>query len=481
LLGATVTLADMKPSRLTAAHASPDFAELVCSNSLGANSIESAKGLLKQELRELGSLVIECADRTSVPAGGALAVDRALFARLVTEKIKSCGRIFIHCGEAEEIPDCVACIVATGPLTSAPMASAIARLLGQDNLYFFDAAAPIVERASIDESRTFLASRYGKGARAGAGAGAGGAASAGSNPESSNPESPNPESPDPEGPDPEGDYINCPMDRQQYERFVSELLRAETAEVEGFEDGMLYEGCMPLESMAKRGFDALRFGPLKPKGLIDPATGREPYAVAQLRRDNAEGTLYNLVGFQTRLRFGEQRRVFGLLPGLERAEFARYGVMHRNTFIRSPGMLDARYALRAGAAGASGAAGAYGASAAYGAAGALYFAGQLAGVEGYAESVSSGLVAGINAAMGALGGGRRPVLFPAHTLTGALARHVSAYAGRDFQPMGASFGILDPPQGGGGRLKKRERHRLLAERSLDAARQLRLRLEKEWT
>jgi methylenetetrahydrofolate--tRNA-(uracil-5-)-methyltransferase len=537
-LGASVALVDMKPRKLSAAHTSTDFAELVCSNSLGANSLESAKGLLKQELREMGSLVIECADRTGVPAGGALAVDRARFARLVTEKIKNSGRIFIHCAEAEELPDAAACIVATGPLTSDPMSSAIARLLGQDSLYFFDAAAPIVERASIDESKTFLASRYGKGAgaeaAAGAGIGSGAAGSGAAGPAGADSgaadSAPEPGAGGAEGAagdsgtgcaagaagepcaagaagdsgagcaagaagEPcaagaagdsgaaEGDYINCPMDKPQYERFVSELLRAETAEVKGFEERMLYEGCMPLESMARRGFDALRFGPLKPKGLFDPATGREPYAVAQLRRDNAEGTLYNLVGFQTRLRFGEQKRVFGLLPGLEGAEFARYGVMHRNTFIKSPGILDARYALRPGAA-AGGAATGCGGVAAMGAGGpaaasgqtarrALFFAGQLAGVEGYAESVSSGLVAGINAAMAVLGG--PPAIFPPNTLIGALAGHVSSYSGRDFQPMGASFGILGPLDRGG-RLRKRERHRLLAERSLDAIRQLRLRL-----
>ncbi|MDR3119907.1 MAG: methylenetetrahydrofolate--tRNA-(uracil(54)-C(5))-methyltransferase (FADH(2)-oxidizing) TrmFO [Clostridiales bacterium] len=422
-LGVRVRLIDMKPKRLTAAHHSDDFAELVCSNSLGAASTENAKGLLKQELRELGSLVVRCADENRVPAGGALAVDRLRFSEAVTRAICADGNIEIECAEVGEIPAARPCVIATGPLTTDGLSANIRERLGSGSLYFFDAAAPIVALRSVDESRTFRASRYDKG-----------------------------------GGD---DYVNCPMTREEYQIFTDALVAAETAEQKDFEETKLFSGCMPVESIAKRGPDTLRFGPLKPKGLIDPVTGREPYAVVQLRQDDAEGRLYNLVGFQTRLRFGEQKRVFGLIPGLANAEFVRYGVMHRNTFLDSPRLLKADYAARREPK--------------------LFFAGQITGVEGYVESVSSGLVAGISAARGLLG--LPAVQLPPETMTGALAKYVSSYAGADFQPMNANFGILAQPEqteplcATRRRLSKRERNRFYAERAIEAIRAFAARLE----
>ena len=414
--GVPVRLLEMKPERNSPAHRSPDFAELVCSNSLGSNVTENGKGLLKEELRIMGSLVVRCADLSAVPAGGALAVDRERFSALVTKKIREHQNIEAVCTEVIDFPQHAYFIVATGPLTGRKLSEAIAAELGQEQLFFYDAAAPILSLSSIDESQTFRASRYGHG---------------------------------------DDDYINCPMDETTYECFVDALLEAETAQMKEFEDLKLFEGCMPVENMAHRGRDTLRFGPMKPKGLVDPATGREPYAVVQLRQDNAEGTRFNMVGFQTRLKQPEQRRVFGMIPGLRDAEFLRYGMMHRNTFIRSPGLLDATYSIGGDCK--------------------RYFAGQITGVEGYVESVSSGFVAGLNAAQAVLG--RPPVKFPTSTMIGALANHAAAYMGGEFQPMNANFGILDifpnKPRTG-----KRERYIKMAERALCAVRDIQAGIEQ---
>ncbi len=334
--GVAVTLWEQKPLRRSAAHQSDGFAELVCSNSLGGDRPGTAPGLLKEELRLLGSLILSCADESRVEAGGALAVDREVFSARVTAAVEGCPGIRVVRGECAAVPAEGDVIVATGPLTEGALAADIARLLGVENLYFFDASAPLVTYESIDLEQAFFASRWDKGG---------------------------------------ADYINCPMDEEQYTAFWEALVAAETAPVHGFEEGMVFEGCMPVEVMAKRGPKTLAYGPLRPVGLKDPRTGRLPYAVVQLRRDNAEGTLYNLVGFQTHLKFGEQKRVFSLIPALRRAEFARYGVMHRNSFLQSPRLLDYRWALRTDRR--------------------LRFAGQLTGVEGYVESTASGLAAGI--------------------------------------------------------------------------------------
>ena len=416
-LGAAVVLIDMKPSGRTPAHSGDGFAELVCSNSLGAQSVDSAKGLLKQELRELGSLILRCADECRVPAGGALAVDRKRFSAAVTRSIKDCENIRTVCAEVLEIPAERPCIIATGPLTTQSLLADIADRLGSGCLYFFDAASPIVALDSIDTDLTYRASRYGKG---------------------------------------DGCYINCPMTRGQYEAFTAELCAAETAEQHGFEDSKLFEGCMPVESIAKRGPDTLRFGPLKPKGLADPATGSEPYAVVQLRQDDLEGRLYNLVGFQTRLKFGEQKRVFSMIPGLGRADFARYGVMHRNAYVNAPQALGRTYASNGDAG--------------------LYIAGQLAGVEGYMESVSSGLTAGINSVLRA--GGEPPMEFARETLIGALAGYISDRRGAGrFQPMNANFGLLPSLEGPASRMRKKERNAALADRSLAQIRTSATRLD----
>ena len=433
LLGADVRLIDMKPRARSPAHHIDGFAELVCSNSLGSLSIENAKGLLKQELRALYSLIISCADMCKVPAGNALAVDRARFSEAVMHALQSRRGIKIECAELDKIPDERPCIIATGPLTTQNLLVDIAARLGNGQLYFFDAASPIVTLRSIDESKIYRSSRYDKG---------------------------------------EGGYINCPMSREQYEAFADALRGAETAELHGFEDTKLFEGCMPVENLAKRGADTLRFGPLKPKGLADPATGREPYAVVQLRQDDLEGGLFNLVGFQTRLKFGEQRRVFSMIPGLENAEFVRYGVMHRNAYIDSPRALDCTYTLRGDNNNYCG----------------LYFAGQITGVEGYVESVSSGLTAGIFSVLKERGW---PCAgFPPETLTGALARYISAdrhgeparsldlpegpgivaahMGAKRFQPMNSNFGILPPLDEADSRKGKRERYAKYASRSLVA-------------
>lgn len=389
-LGVKVELYEMKPHKYSPAHHSEGYAELVCSNSLRSNDTSNAVGLLKAELSRLGSLIMEAAYATEVPAGSALAVNRDLFSEYITEKIKNHPNITVIEGEVTEIPDEGIVVIASGPLTSEALAGSISAYTGGGELHFFDAAAPIVDFSSIDTSVAFFASRWGKG---------------------------NPE-----------DYLNCPMTREQYDLFYNELINAKSAPLKAFdrelqEDLTVFEGCMPVEVMASRGYDTLRFGPMKPVGLPDPKTGEDAFATVQLRRENKEGTMYNIVGFQTHLTFGEQKRVFGLIPGLENAEFFRYGVMHRNTYLNSPGFLTATYSV--------------------GREGRLFFAGQMTGVEGYVESASSGFVAGINAAMMALG--REAVVFPRETEIGALAHYVSEGGiSSSFQPMNANFGIIAP-------------------------------------
>jgi methylenetetrahydrofolate--tRNA-(uracil-5-)-methyltransferase len=380
--GIPVTLIEMKPAKMTPAHVSPYFGELVCSNSLRSDELSNAVGLLKAELRRLGSLIMESADLNRVPAGGALAVDRVGFARYITEKIRACENIEIVEKEADDIPDGEA-VIATGPLTSDAMAARLTRLCPEFDLHFFDAVAPIVTLESVDMDSAFFASRYGKGT---------------------------------------ADYVNCPMTRDEYTAFVTELTAAKQAEIHGFDDAGVFEGCMPVEVMARRGEDTLRFGPLKPVGLADPRTGEEPYAVVQLRKDNAEGTIYNIVGFQTHLTWGEQKRVFSMIPALREAEFVRYGVMHRNTYLDSPGLLDRYYRLKSELR--------------------VSFAGQMTGVEGYVESCASGMLVGIETAARAMG--LPPVDFPQETAIGALAHYVSAGSVGDFQPMNVNFGIITP-------------------------------------
>ncbi len=397
--GFAVDLYEMKPKKMSPAHHSGDFCELVCSNSLRSDRIENAVGLLKAELRVLGSLILRVADETRVPAGGALAVDREGFSARVSEIIRSHPNITIHSEEVTRVPDAPA-IIATGPLTSDALAEEIARLTGEP-LHFYDAAAPIVTYDSLDMTKVYRASRYGRG----------------------------------------DDYLNCPMTREEYEAFYRALISAETAELHSFETPRVFEGCMPVEVMAKRGEQTLCFGPMKPVGLeID---GREPYAVVQLRQDDKDGRLFNLVGFQTNLKFTEQRRVFGLIPGLEHAEFARYGVMHRNTFLNSPKLLKFDYQIRTVPG--------------------LYFAGQMTGVEGYVESASSGFVAAVSLARQL--GGQEPVDFTAKTAIGSLGHYVSGYVGDDFQPMNVTFGIMESiPE----RIRKKAlRYAKVAERALE--------------
>ena len=405
--GMAVELCEMRPARTTPAHTSDLLAELVCSNSLGSKLVDRAPGLLKEELRRLSSLVVECADATAVPAGGALAVDREAFARLVTERIEAHPRITLQRREVTSFPQGLPVVVATGPLTSPDLADSIARLTGSAYLYFYDAMAPIITADSIDMTIAFRASRYGHG---------GG----------------------------DGDYINCPMNQFEYERFVRELVGAETIALRDFEleDPSFFEACLPVEVLGRRGDQALAFGPMKPVGLTDPRTGRRPYAVVQLRQDNHSATLYNLVGFQTNLAWGEQERVFRLVPGLAHAEFVRFGQMHRNTFINAPSLLLSTMQLRKRAD--------------------LFFAGQITGTEGYVGSVSSGWVAGVNAAR--LASGLNPVVFPATTMIGALCTYISNANPDGFQPMKANFGLLpplDPPV-----RKKRERYAAYARRGL---------------
>lgn len=381
--GIQVELWEMKPDKKTPAHVSNDFAELVCSNSLRSDELSNAVGLLKEELRRMGSLIMECADANRVPAGGALAVDREAYARMVTERICSNPNIHIRRGEVRSIPDGEV-VIASGPLTSDALAEQIAALCPGGDLHFYDAAAPIVTAESIDMGSAFYASRYGKGS---------------------------------------ADYINCPLDRDEYLAFWRELCNAEQAPVHGFDDGGVFEGCMPVEVMARRGEDTLRYGPMKPVGLVDPRNGRDNYAVVQLRRDNAQGTIYNIVGFQTHLRFPEQRRVFSMIPALKNAEFVRYGVMHRNTYLNSPKLLDRYYRLRADKR--------------------ISFAGQMTGVEGYVESCASGLLVGIETSRRLLG--QAPIDFPAETAIGALGLYISGGSvSGNFQPMNINFGIISP-------------------------------------
>ncbi len=381
--GIAVTLREMKPQKMTPAHHSPGFAELVCSNSLRSDQLENAVGLLKEELRRCGSLILRCADETRVEAGGALAVDREGFSAAVTAAVRSHPGITVEEGEVTSILQGEV-VIATGPLTSDALSEAVAGLFPDHGyLNFFDAAAPIVTFDSIDMDRAWFASRYGKGT---------------------------------------ADYINCALSEEEYLAFWKELCAAQEAEVHGFEDKNVFEGCMPVEVMARRGMQTLAFGPLKPKGLPDPKTGREPYAVVQLRRDNAAGTLYNLVGFQTHLKWGEQKRVFSMVPALRNAEYVRYGVMHRNTYLDSPRLLDRYYRVRGQER--------------------ITFAGQITGVEGYVESTASGFLAGVELARRLTGQG--PLDFPRETAIGALAQYVSCESVTDFQPMNINFGIMPP-------------------------------------
>ena len=409
--GVNVTLCEMKPKKFTPAHHSENFAELVCSNSLRSNELSNAVGLLKEEMRRLGSLMIEAADATAVPAGSALAVDRTGFSAYITDKIRNHPHITVVETEICALPEDGVTVVASGPLTSDALSEAIDRRIGGKKLHFFDAAAPIVDFSSINMDIAFFASRYGKG---------------------------------------EASYINCPMTKEQYDVFYDALIHAKEAELKEFDkesqrDLKVFEGCMPVEVMARRGYETLLFGPLKPVGLPLPATGKDAYAVVQLRQDNAAGTMYNIVGFQTHLTFPEQKRVFSLIPGLENAEFMRYGVMHRNTYLQSPGLLSPDYSMIDAPN--------------------LFFAGQMTGVEGYVESAASGLVAGINAACAAQDKPR--VLFPRECVIGAMAFYVSTGGTGAFVPMNANFGIVPPldtrVKGG-----KKVRNEALAARSLAA-------------
>ena len=404
--GIPVTLWEMKPEKYTPAHRHGGFAELVCSNSLKARRIESAAGLLKEEMRRLGSLCVPIAYDCAVPAGGALAVDREKFSAEVTRRIKEHPLITVKQGEVTSIPEDGVVIVATGPLTSEPLAKAIADLCG-GGLSFYDAAAPIVTAESVDMTSAFRASRYDR--------------------EESG----------------EGDYINCPMNKEEYEAFHAALIAAETAPLHEFDKLTVYEGCMPIEVLAKRGSDSIRFGPMKPVGLRDPHTGHRPWAVVQLRAENAEGTLYNLVGFQTNLKFPEQKRVFGMIPALRNAEFMRYGVMHRNTFLNAPELLDGAFRMKSRPT--------------------LLFAGQMTGVEGYMESAAAGILAGLNACR--MVRGQEPFILPRDTMMGALAAHVST-PNADYQPMGANFGIL--PTLETHIRDKKMRYAALAQRALDS-------------
>ena len=404
-LGVAIDLIDMKPIKKSPAHRSDNFAELVCSNSLKASRIDSAAGLLKEEMRRMGSICLEAAAVSSVAAGGALAVDRDIFSNYITDKIKSNPNINVINQVVEEIPEDRITVVATGPLTDGALAENIKKISNSEHLSFFDAAAPVVMADSIDFSKAFIASRY-----------------------------------DDNG----GDYINCPMNKEEYTAFYNELINAEGAIVHGFDKPLtVYEGCMPVEVLAKRGEDSIRFGPLKPVGLRDPRTGHRPWAVVQLRKENSKGTMYNMVGFQTNLKFGEQKRVFSMIPGLENAEFARYGVMHRNTFINSPRLLNRNLSLKNNEN--------------------IFFAGQISGVEGYMESASSGIVAGINAVRKLRG--EAPLVLPEFSMVGALISYICDETVTDFQPMGANFGVL-PPLTEHIR-DKRERYAALSERSLN--------------
>ena len=401
--GIQVELIEMKPHKMSPAHHSANFAELVCSNSLRGDRLENAVGLLKEEMRQLGSLIIDCADATRVEAGGCLAVDREGFSALITEKIRNHPNITVREEEVTQMPEGPV-IVATGPLTSDDFSKAIGQYFGQDYLHFFDAAAPLVTAESVDMTKAWWQSRYDRGT---------------------------------------ADYINCAMNKEEYEAFLHELINAEEAEVHGFEDKRVFEGCMPVEVMGRRGPDTLRYGPLKPVGLIDPNTGKEPYAVVQLRQDNAAKSVYNLVGFQTHLKFPEQKRVFTMIPALKNAEFVRYGVMHQNTFLQSPKLLDKYYSDRRNPL--------------------VAFAGQMTGVEGYVESTASGFLAAI--AMAAKVQGKEIPDFPQETAIGALGMYVSDERIENFQPMNVNFSIIPPLEK---RIKKKaEKNLAIANRSLE--------------
>ena len=406
--GVEVELYEMKPVKKTPAHKSDNFAELVCSNSLKASRVDSAAGLLKAEMRKLGSVCLEAADASFVAAGGALAVDRDIFSAYVTEKIKKHKNITVKNEVVKDIPKDEITVIATGPLTDKELTESIEKYCDIGNLSFYDAAAPIVSYESIDFNKAFFASRYDKGTESG------------------------------------GDYINCPLNKEEYEVFYNELILAEIALGHDFDKPIkVYEGCMPVEVLAKRGEDSIRFGPLKPVGLIDPRTGHRPWAAVQLRKENAAGTLYNMVGFQTNLKFSEQKRVFSLIPGLENAEFMRYGVMHRNTFINSPRLLSPNLSLKKNPN--------------------VFFAGQISGVEGYMESAASGIVAGINAVNFYLG--KNPLVLPDFTMIGALLNYICDETVENFQPMGANFGILPPLEN---HIRdKKERYGALSMRSLN--------------
>ncbi len=420
--GVKVKLYEMKPLKYTPAHHAPTFGELVCSNSLRSDAPSNAIGLLKNEMRMMNSLIMQAADATRVPAGSALAVDRVLFSKYITDRVRNHPNIEVIECECDRLPDDGIAVIATGPLTSEPMADFIREELGCAGLHFFDAAAPIVDAESINMDIAFFASRYDKG---------------------------------------DADYINCPMNKEQYDAFYKALISAEEAALKEFDreqqkDLTVFEGCMPVEVMARRGYDTLRYGPLKPVGLIDPRVGKEYYAVVQLRKENAEGTMYNLVGFQTHLTFPEQRRVFCMIPGLENAEFLRYGVMHRNTYLNSPGLLGADYAMLSCPN--------------------VYFAGQMTGVEGYIESAGSGLVAGINAARRAKG--IDALIFPRKTMIGAMAQYVqNGGVSSTFVPMNANFGIIEMPakkvKGG-----KAARNAMIAETAIATIREMLPEIDK---
>lgn len=401
--GVKVRLYEMRPQKLTPAHHTENFAELVCTNSLRANRLTNAAGLLKEEMRTFNSIIMESADKHSVPAGGALAVDRETFSKEVTEKLHNHPNVEIINEEIDEIPEGLT-VIATGPLTSDALAKDITKFTGNDGLFFFDAAAPILEKSSLDMDKVYLKSRYDKG---------------------------------------EAAYLNAPMTKDEFYSFYNELIKAETAELHDFEDDKFFEGCMPIEEIASRGAQTMLYGPLKPVGLEDPRTGKEPFAVVQLRQDNAAGDLYNIVGFQTHLKWGEQKRVFSMIPGLENARFVRYGVMHRNTFLCSPEVMQATYQTKKRPD--------------------LFFAGQMTGVEGYVESAASGLYAGLNAAR--IAQGKDPVIFPEETMMGAMAHYITHASVKNFQPINANFGIVPKLQE---RIRnKQERNLKISERAID--------------
>jgi len=412
--GVLVDLHEMRPVRQTPVHQTGDLAELVCSNSLRGNALDQAAGLLKEEMRRMGSLIIRVADSVRVPAGSALAVDRGLFARRVTEEVEALPEVTIHRDESLRIPDDPVTIVATGPLTSEALAAEIAAFVGRDHLYFYDAVSPVIDAETIDFDRVFRASRYGKGG---------------------------------------DDYVNCPLDEEQYRAFYAALTTAESATIKAFEHEFFFEGCLPVEVIASRGYDTLLFGPMKPVGLSDPRTGRRPFGVVQLRQDNLAASHFSMVGFQTQLKWGEQARVFRMIPGLERAEFVRHGMIHRNTFINSPATLEPTFEARRRPG--------------------LFFAGQMSGVEGYVESAASGLLAGLGAA--ARAGGEGPVAFPEDTALGALGRYIARSNPEHYQPTNITFGILPDL---GTKIRDKSKRRLaISARALQSLEAFRPRVE----